>query len=63
MRASGIGCRVERTLRVQVPNYHILSKIVTYITTILNPSTRLLDPLDPWGYRRYKVDQGLLIRV
>ena len=28
-----------KTLRVQVPNYHILSKIVTYITTILNPST------------------------
>ena len=27
------------SLRVQVPNYHILSKIVTYITTILNPST------------------------
>ena len=27
------------TLRVQVPDYHILSKIVTYITTILNPST------------------------
>ena len=27
------------TLRVQVPNYHILSKIATYITTILNPST------------------------
>ena len=26
-------------LRVQVPNYHILSKIVTYITTILNPNT------------------------
>ena len=27
------------TLRVQVPSYHILSKIVTYITTVLNPST------------------------
>ena len=26
-------------LRVQVPNYHILSKIVTYITTIRNLST------------------------
>ena len=26
-------------LRVQVLNYHILSKIVTYITTILKPST------------------------
>ena len=26
-------------LRVQVPNYHILLKIVTYITTIPNPST------------------------
>ena len=37
------------TLRVQVPNYHILSKIATYITTILNPSTQLLGPLDPWG--------------
>ena len=28
-----------QTLRVQVPNYHTLSKIVTYITTILNPNT------------------------
>ena len=29
-----------KTLRVQVPDYHhILSKIVTYITSILNPST------------------------
>ena len=27
------------TLRVQVPNNHILSQILTYITTILNPST------------------------
>ena len=27
------------TPRVQVPNYHILSKIVTYITAIENPST------------------------
>ena len=27
------------TLRVQVPNYRILSQIVTYITTILKPST------------------------
>ena len=27
------------TLRVRVPNYHILSEIVTYITTIRNPST------------------------
>ena len=25
--------------RVQVPNNHILSQILTYITTILNPST------------------------
>ena len=35
------------TLRVQVPNNHILSKTVTYKTTIINPSTRLLGPLDP----------------
>ena len=28
-------------------NYHILSKIVTYITTIRNLSTKLLGPLDP----------------
>ena len=27
------------TPRVQVPNIHILSKILTYITTILKPST------------------------
>ena len=27
------------SLRVQVLDYHILSKIVTYIATILNPST------------------------
>ena len=40
------GCRVSGflfgavvSLRVQVPNCHILSKIVTYITTIPNPST------------------------
>ena len=38
-----------RTPRVQVPNNHILSKILTYITTILKPSTELLGPLDPWG--------------
>ena len=35
------------------PNYHILFKIVTYITTIPNPSIQLLGPLDPlrcaWG--------------
>ena len=36
-----------KTLRVQIPNYHVLSKIVTYIATILNPSTYLLGPLDP----------------
>ena len=39
------------TLRVQVPNNHILSQILTYITTILNPSTLVLGPLDPWGYK------------
>ena len=39
----------EYTPRVQVPNNHILSKILTYITTILKPSTQLLGPLDPWG--------------
>ena len=38
------------TPRVQVPNNHILSRILTYITTTLNPSTLLLGPLDPWGY-------------
>ena len=27
------------SLRVQVPNYHILSKLVIYIATILNLST------------------------
>ena len=27
------------TPRVQVPNNHILAKILTYITTILKPST------------------------
>ena len=36
-------------LRFQVPNNHILSKILTYITTIRKPSTQLLGPLDPWG--------------
>ena len=30
-------------------NPHILSQIFPYITTILNPSTLLLGPLDPWG--------------
>ena len=30
---------LEIAPRVQVPNNHILSKILTYITTILNPST------------------------
>ena len=38
------------TPRVQVPNNHILSKILTYITTILNPSTLLLSPLDLLEY-------------
>ena len=42
-----------QTVRVQVPNNHILSKILTYITTILKPST-LLGPLDPWGKPRHK---------
>ena len=41
------------TPRVQVPNNHILSKILTYIATILNPSILLLDPLDPWGMYVY----------
>ena len=31
--------RVVVSPRVQVPNNHILSKILTYITTILKPST------------------------
>ena len=35
--------------RVQVPTNHIHSNILTYITTILKPSTLLLCPLDPWG--------------
>ena len=34
--------------RVQ-PKNHILSKILTYITTILKPSTELLGPLYCWG--------------
>ena len=38
------------TLRVQVPNYPILLRIVTYTTTILNPSTKLLGRLDHLGY-------------
>ena len=33
---------MAETPRVQVPNNHILSKILTHITTILGP-------LDPWG--------------
>ena len=37
------------TPRVQVPKKYTLSKILTYITTILKPSTQLLGPLDPWG--------------
>ena len=36
---SGFYCTWTLTPRVQVPNYHTLSKIVTYITTILNPNT------------------------
>ena len=35
------------SLRVQVPNKHILSQIVTYITAFRNLSTWLLGPLDP----------------
>ena len=46
VRMGGVGL----TPRVQVPNNHILSKILTYITTILKPSTSLLGPLDPWGH-------------
>ena len=34
------------------PKDHILSKILTYITTILKPSASLLGPLDPWGTSR-----------
>ena len=41
--------RRGQTPRVQVPNNHIPSTILTYITTILKPSTSLLGPLDPWG--------------
>ena len=40
------------TLRVQAPNNHILSQILTYITTILSSSTWLLGPLDPGGKGR-----------
>ena len=46
LKRSALGARgraFEQTfrfsLRVQVPKNHILSKIVTYITTIPNPST------------------------
>ena len=46
---SGRELHFAETPRVQVPNNHILSKILTYITTILKPSTSLLGPLDPWG--------------
>ena len=35
---SEVKCVVTATLKVQVPNSHILSKIVTYVTTIPNPS-------------------------
>ena len=39
-RASGrVPVFFAETPRVQVPNNHILSKILTYITTILKPST------------------------
>ena len=34
-----VSMELVATLRVQVPNYHILSKMVTYITTIRNLST------------------------
>ena len=39
--------QVTITLRVQVPNNHILPQILTQITTIRNQSTLLLGPLDP----------------
>ena len=32
-----------------MPKNHIPTKILTYVTTILKPSTYLLGPLDPWG--------------
>ena len=51
------------TLRVQVPNYHILSRIVTYITTILDPNTQLLDPLDRWGYVQLQAEQPQAVAV
>ena len=49
------------THRVQVPHYHILSKIVTYTTTIRNLSTQVLGPLDPQGL--VIRDQGLGFRL
>ena len=33
------GQSLAATPRVQVPNNHILAKILTYITTVLKPST------------------------
>ena len=49
IRVIGLVSVLGGTLRVQVLNNHILSQVLTYITTILNPSTLLLGPLDPWG--------------
>ena len=37
------------TPRVQVPDNHKLSKILSYITTMLALSIYLSGPLDPWG--------------
>ena len=39
----------SKTPRVQVPDNHRLSEILTYIATILKPSTSVSGPLDPWG--------------
>ena len=51
----GLGFRLDIAPRVQVPNTnsHILSKILTYRTTILKPSTQLLGPFGTLGERDF----------
>ena len=48
--------------RVQVPNNHIFTKILTYITTILKPTT-LLGPLEPWGMVVMQRCSGALLEM
>ena len=50
------------TLRVQVPNNRILPRIVTYITTIRNPSTEIIFSFGPLGLT-LRVRRYLLRRV